>query len=492
MPEITVVLSSYNHDKYISESIESILRQSFEDFELFIVDDHSTDTSWDIICDYAKKDKRITPIRHEYNWGRLGMQTLFNEMKGKYVAVAHCDDRWEIDKLEKQIKILREKDVAACFTHVKLIGDDGEEITRENHHYAGIFEQPNRTRYQWLNYFFYNGNGLCHPSILIRKEAYLNYDLIPKGLHGYPDFCQWIRLCKHENIYVLPEKLTHFRIHADESNASGWNDKNLKRVFFEEKIILEEFVEIADRKEILSVFPEAKKYVNNGVIIDHFALAQLMMSIPKSTYILKGLELIYNLFQDEEMEKRLKQLYGYTTKDYNLDKQKYDIFHMLDAERYMTATVYFQNEENVYWDEGKIVTSIFLKESGEFFFKIDLTSKSKKDLEHIRLDLDEGKYRRFWLYDVTNNGEHVIANPINGIEAGDRSDFFTLDPQYEFHNMQPGELIVRGKTELIPNNEVENYFTQLITKRNETDSPAKPNFLKAIYLKFQDRKERRR
>ena len=464
MAMVTIFLSSYNHEKHIGESIESILAQTFADFKLIIVDDCSQDSSWEIISEYAEKDSRIKAIRHNYNWGRLGMKAMLNDVEGEYIAIAHCDDKWEPTKLEKQIKVLKEREVAACFTLVKLINDEGGTIKKKDHHYYGLFDQPNRTRYEWLNYFFYYGNCLCHPSLLIKKYAYLKYDLIPKGLHGYPDFCQWIRLCKNEDIYILQERLTYFRIHGDESNSSGWTEENLKRIFIEEKLILDEFVEIADSGELIKVFPEAEKYIIGNQIIDRFALAKIMLKSPKSSYILKGLEIIYELFQNDLIAEELQSLYNYGEKDYNFDKQQNDVFHMLGEEKYMNSTIYFQNEEGDYQEDNKIEMRVFLKPSGEFSLKLSIPSVGEeRKAKSIRLDLDEGKYRRFQLYQVINNDKKITHRPLNGIRKENIDTFYTMDPQYELYNVSYGKIEIQGKTEPIPTEEIENYILHLKT-----------------------------
>lgn len=100
MPIVTVLLTSYNHGDYIRGSIESILNQTFKDFELYIIDDCSSDNSWDIIQEY--KDDRIIAIRHEKNEGGCTTRALYSGFKGKYFAMAHCDDMWELDKLESK------------------------------------------------------------------------------------------------------------------------------------------------------------------------------------------------------------------------------------------------------------------------------------------------------------------------------------------------------------------------------------------------------
>lgn len=227
MPKVSVWLTSYNHGEMLRESIESILCQTYQDFELIIMDDYSTDQSREIIMEYAHNNPRIRTIFHEKNWAHSGLQQEVEHFAGEYVAILHGDDKWQKDKLEKQVEVLeRHKNIAACFTDVQAIDLEGKEYVGSQ---AGslVFKSENRTRYEWLRYFFYNSNCLCHPSIMIRKSAYGQYGLLVSGaLTSLPDFYQWVKLCFHEDIYILPEKLTLFRIHDDETSQSGETGEN--------------------------------------------------------------------------------------------------------------------------------------------------------------------------------------------------------------------------------------------------------------------------
>lgn len=461
MPKVSVWLTSYNHGEFIRESIEGILGQSYKDFELYIVDDCSADNSWDIIQEYAAKDSRIVAIRHPYNQGSSGLYTMVDQLSGEYLAIAHCDDVWCLDKLEKQVKILEENpNTAACFTWVSVIDDDGNDIATENHPYSQLFDKENRTRYEWLNYFFYHGNCLCHPSLLIRRDSYEKYDMFSRGLSGLPDFYQWIRLCKHADIFILPDRLTKFRVHADESNTSGDNRNNLVRVFTEEWFLLKEYGELIHTHEVIDVFPEAKEYLVDGEISEQYALARVFLGYPRNSYKLYGLQLLYELFQDEEELKKAERLYGYTFKSYTLDKQKYDIFHVIPDNRQMEASIYLYSEQG-YNEEDKICTDIFVQQTGRFFLKIDLSKYTETMLSCIRIDLDEGRYRRFQIAKCLCGDKKLTMIPVNGKKENGKDVFYTIDPQYQIHMTSGGILYIEGYTEELDFVEVETYFQEM-------------------------------
>src|SRR5258706_8949117 len=179
---VSVILTSYNHSKYLREAIDSVLSQTFTDFELIIWDDASTDGSWPIITSYS--DPRVRAFHNDVQKrGLWGINKSISELAlGEYIAVHHSDDIWEPQKLEKQVAFLDEHpEIGAVFSNALIIGENSEPFEDTSHFYYKIFEQPNRTRYEWLNYFYFHGNALCHPSVVIRKACYKNCGLYRYG-----------------------------------------------------------------------------------------------------------------------------------------------------------------------------------------------------------------------------------------------------------------------------------------------------------------------
>jgi glycosyltransferase involved in cell wall biosynthesis len=230
MARISVVIPSYNHEKFIAEAIQSVLDQTYQDFEIIIVDDGSTDGSIEQIRTFS--DPRIKLILHKKNRGAAeAMRTALERAKGEYIAVLSSDDMFLPDKLEKQVKFLDENSqYGAVFSYVELIDEHRHQFTNKNHSYYKKFEQQNRDRYQWLNYFFYHGNALCHPSVLIRKSCYDKIGLYDERFAQLPDFDFWVRFCLNYELSIIPEKLVKFRIRSDEKNASAWTKQNIIRI----------------------------------------------------------------------------------------------------------------------------------------------------------------------------------------------------------------------------------------------------------------------
>ena len=177
MSKISVILTSFNHEKYICEAIDSILNQTFTDFELIILDDGSSDNSWALIKQYS--DLRIKAFHSEVIRGSIeGVnRAIYEVATGEYIAIHHSDDIWALDKLEKQVAYLEEHpEIGAVFTWVQTIDEYGVKLAGD------WFDQENMIRWQWLNQLFHEQNHLCHPSVLIRKQCYQYAGLYRHGL----------------------------------------------------------------------------------------------------------------------------------------------------------------------------------------------------------------------------------------------------------------------------------------------------------------------
>lgn len=106
-PLVSVIMPVYNPGRYLVESIESILNQTFSDFELIIIDDASTDNSWKIIKSYSKKDSRIIAIKNKINLGvSLTSNIAISYARGKFLARMDADDISTPDRLQKQVNFL--------------------------------------------------------------------------------------------------------------------------------------------------------------------------------------------------------------------------------------------------------------------------------------------------------------------------------------------------------------------------------------------------
>lgn len=128
-PRITVFIPVYQAERYLAESIDSILCQSYADFELLIIDDGSRDNSYEIAKDYATKDQRIRVLRNEGNQGvSFTRNRGIQEARGEFIALLDADDLAVPERLAKQLAFLDQNpDVVACGTQASLIDTNGKE-----------------------------------------------------------------------------------------------------------------------------------------------------------------------------------------------------------------------------------------------------------------------------------------------------------------------------------------------------------------------------
>lgn len=446
MPKVSVVLTSYNHASFIGESIESVLNQTFSDFELYIIDDCSSDNSWEIIQDYAKKDSRIIPIRHEKNLGGSIKPDLITKLKGKYFCIAHCDDRWHLTKLEKQVEYMdTHPKIGACFTWVEYIDENSEIITNIDNKYTD-FNLENRSRFAWLNHFFYQGNCLCHPSVMLRTRIQRNEELYSQGLGALPDLNRWIKLCLKHEIYLYPEKLTCFRIRNNALNTSGNNLANLTRCQFDTLQILTNYLNIDQKSDFLTIFPEANQYLIDNKIILKYALARLCIDqVSSPPYILFGLQIIYNLLQHSKTRILLQNLYHYTSKNFIQETGSHDLFN-LDSSAQVLHTTLFFDTGNGFREEDQLSQTVFMKDHHFDLYFNNLPANITK----LRFDPDEGKFRKFKDIHIYINDQNIKYQTHASFEADGWINFLTTDPQFyfTFHD-KINNVHITGTTETI-------------------------------------------
>ncbi len=219
-PLVSVILPAYNHEEFVADAIESVLNQTYQNIEFLVADDASTDHTAEIIKRYS--EHLAGEFYFTENAGARG-RFLRKKATGKYIALASSDDFWEPDKLALQVDYLeKHDDVAACFTWCSYVDENKCELNEKR------FIQKNRTRYEWMSYFWENDNVLCHPSILIRREEYIQLIDVGNGYRQIPDMYMWMELVQHADIHIIPKmlvKMTRF-MNDKADNTSLNTDKN--------------------------------------------------------------------------------------------------------------------------------------------------------------------------------------------------------------------------------------------------------------------------
>lgn len=432
IPKVSVILTSYNHAAYIGAAIASVLNQTFTDFELLIVDDGSTDNSHAIIKCFD--DPRIKTFLYKENRGPvIAIRDALGSARGKYIAVHHSDDLWAPNKLAKQVTFLdTNPNYAACFTLVDFVDETGNvRELNEGDFYKDIFNQPNRSRAEWLNYFFHNGNCLCHPSAVLRYEAYDKFHLLDvQGFWQLPDYLMWIRLCSHADIFILQERLTQFRLRRTrQENTSATTVDKLIRADLEFYFVAQEFVyNFTDNKFFLEVFPEAERFVVNGQINRRFAFAKICLDKKLAAFQLAGLVILKNLLNSPANAAEIKTLYGYDEKSFLRDGGSYDVFNLAQKLSMMRTEIFAD-----YDGEYKLVAEkiISVDEAQRFYGRIEFDLD--RPIKNLRFDPDTNfiSVKINYVFINGKSPDKFLRNA--GESVGGFQRFWTNDPQFIFN-----------------------------------------------------------
>ena len=300
MPRISVIIPAYNHERYVAEAIQSVLNQTYQDFEIVITDDGSTDNTVNIIKNFTS-DPRIKLFCFEKNRGAaVAANNCVKEAQGEFIAMLSSDDVFLPHKLEMQIAFLEQHpEIGAVFGYAQVIDEEGN-LFEKNHFYKNIFLQPNRTRFEWLNYFFFHANCLCHPSALIRKVCYEDIGYYDQRFAQLPDFDFWVRLCTKYEIYIIEEELIKFRVRDNEANVSGVKPETNKRTQLEMKQVLNHYFLPEIKDNFAQIFPENKDFINacDDSLID-FKLAILATKVNSPAHYCLGTDKLYDFFGTE-------------------------------------------------------------------------------------------------------------------------------------------------------------------------------------------------
>jgi hypothetical protein len=211
----------------------------------------------------------------------------------------------------KQYKIMKENpELGACFTWADIIDESNP---KKKMPYADRLKHINQSQGKWLQHFFFKGNCLCHPSILIKRKIYTELGLYKNDLRQLPDFDMWIRLIKQYPIHILEETLVIHRRH--DLNSSAYTKENKVRVKNEGYLIFKTFFDnMGDR-----VFKEGFKdnFINKTASLQEEFLCEqafLLLHNPIYENVCRsiGLSKLADLLQDKNTRKILADKYGFT------------------------------------------------------------------------------------------------------------------------------------------------------------------------------------
>lgn len=202
--KVSVIMPNYNCEKYLSETIESVLGQTYKNWELLIVDDCSTDNSVDVIKKYCESDERIKLFVNEKNSGAAASRNLaIKKAEGKWIAFLDSDDKWMPEKLEKQLKFMSDNGYKFSYTAYEQIDEQSKKNGRK-------VVGPKKVGTHKMFCYCYLG---C---------LTVMYDATDIGLiqikdeigNGENDYALWLKIAKKRKCYFLNEVLAQYRVRS--------------------------------------------------------------------------------------------------------------------------------------------------------------------------------------------------------------------------------------------------------------------------------------
>jgi len=217
LPLISICMVTYNHENYISDSIESCLSQSYKNFELIIVDNNSTDGTVEVVKKYKSESDKIKLIALDNNTFPSHASNLaIRNAKGTYITLLSGDDFYYDNKLAMQLKLMRESGARFSFSWVDTIDDEKNICV---HELSQVFNKD-FSSLEIKKHFIDCGNMLCATSGMFHKDIFEEYGYFDERLLQLQDYDLWLRLSSTEDITLLSHKLSAYRVRGDGQNLS--------------------------------------------------------------------------------------------------------------------------------------------------------------------------------------------------------------------------------------------------------------------------------
>jgi glycosyltransferase involved in cell wall biosynthesis len=210
MPEVSVIIPAYNSANYLKDALDSVLGQTFKDFEVLVIDDGSTDETERLMRHYRSRVRYI----QQRNCGvSMARNRGIEESRGRYLAFLDADDKWYPSKLERQIKALRgRRDYRVCYSAFAVVDSDLVLISAVHNQRQGSALEDLLTR----------GNSVGTPStVLCERSLFASAGNFDPALSQCADWEMWIRLASHTDFLYLDEPLVMYRQHNNNMSRSA-------------------------------------------------------------------------------------------------------------------------------------------------------------------------------------------------------------------------------------------------------------------------------
>ena len=196
---VSVLVPTYNRSQALLTTLESAIKQTFPEIEIIVVDDASTDDTYEVATSIA--NSRIKVIRHSQNRGvSAALNTGIQAAQGEFIAILEHDDIWLPDKLAQQLPLFQKPEVGLVYCGVDMVDERGQLKYKAIPYKRGDI-------YQDLLFKSYIATS---SSVVVRRECFEQVGFFDETLQGPQDFDMWIRIARHYHVDYVPESLVHF------------------------------------------------------------------------------------------------------------------------------------------------------------------------------------------------------------------------------------------------------------------------------------------
>ena len=207
-PVVSILIPTYNYAHFLDETINTALAQTYNDFELLIVDNNSADNTQAVVARYLN-DGRVRYYKNETNIGLVGnWNRCLDLARGKYIKFLCADDLWHPTIVEKYVKVMEEN------PGVALVTCDKKAIGTKHHETITPLTHLQEGRYAIMHMIMGNYCWIGEPSSVMFRAADLSVGNFSDEYRQYVDYEMWIRLLTRGDCYIIPEILTYVRFHA--------------------------------------------------------------------------------------------------------------------------------------------------------------------------------------------------------------------------------------------------------------------------------------
>ena len=357
---VSILMVNYNHQDTIGEAIKSVLDQTYENFQLVIVDDGSKDDSVKIIQTFD--DARIELYQMDQNRHICEATNYgFTKIRGEYLARIDSDDLWRNDRLEKQLDYMSEHpDCRICFSWINLIDENGTVINDIEKGLLSLFDTNLETQKEFLSFFFYAGNCLCHSSVLMTRWLAHELGEFNRCFMQSHDFDYWVRVAKIcPSMHVIHERLVSLRRYQDaDINNSGQTIEKDTRFFNEYAEIRKHFFDDMSNEVFIQAFGEDFRVKTAALDEELKCEKAFLLCTPMNgtTHVpAAGMEALVNVLSDKKTRTVMEEKYHYTVKDfYKMSSEHFFYDAYLEKQKTELENRNKQIEEELHFKENEL------------------------------------------------------------------------------------------------------------------------------------------